>query len=100
MKNTRGIPENAEKDFQAIPADCWPLHGVMGLQVNQPFFRSYSIRSTSICQFKFDRQMSSGAKGQANGLHFAALRDHGWGHVAVFFKMATCSHRQTFSTVP
>ncbi len=37
MKNTTGIPKNAEKGLQAIPADSWPLHDVMGLPVNQLF---------------------------------------------------------------
>ncbi len=76
MKNIRGIPENKEKGLQAIPADSWPLHGVRGPQVSL-FFRSCCIRSTSICEFKFDRQMSSGAYDQAKVLQFAAFRDHG-----------------------
>ncbi len=46
--------------------------------------RSFCIRSTSICEFKFDRQVSSGANDQAKDLQFAAFRDHGWGHVALY----------------
>ncbi len=64
MKN-RGIPENTEKDLQAIPADSWPLHGDRGL-------------------FQFDRKMSSGANDQAKVLKYAAFRDQGWGHVALY----------------
>ncbi len=30
--------------------------------------------------------MNSGANDQAKVLQFAALRDHGWGHIAVFPK--------------
>ncbi len=37
MKNTRGIPENAEKGLQATPADSWPLHGAVRLPVKQRF---------------------------------------------------------------
>ncbi len=73
MKNNRGIPENTEKCLQAIPASSKP-----------GFSRSYCIRSTSICPFKFDRQLSSGANDHAKVLQFAAFRDHGWGHVAVY----------------
>ncbi len=80
MKNTRGILENAGKGLQAIPADSWPLHAVMGLQVNS-FFFSCCMRSTFACQFKFDRQMSSGANDQAKVLQYAAFHDHVWGHV-------------------
>ncbi len=56
------IPENTAKGLQAIPAEFWPLYG-------------------SICEFKFDRQMSSGATDQAKVLQLAAFRDHGLGHV-------------------
>ncbi len=35
--------------------------------------------------------MSSGANDQAKVLQFAAFRDHGWGHVAVY----SSSHNQT-----
>ncbi len=83
MKNTRGIPENAEKGLQAIPADSWRLHGVMGLAVNQVCYRSYCIRSTFICQFKFDRQMNSGFNDQANFIQFSIFLDHDWERVAV-----------------
>ncbi len=38
----------------------------------------------SICEFKFDQQMSSGAKAQAKVLQFEAFGDHGWGHVALY----------------
>ncbi len=34
VKNTRVISGNAEKGLRAITADSWPLHGVMGLEVN------------------------------------------------------------------
>ncbi len=37
MKNTTGVPKNTKKGLQAIPADSWPLYGVMGLPVNQFF---------------------------------------------------------------
>ncbi len=37
MKNTGGILEKAEKGLQAIRADSWPRHGVMGVQVNRLF---------------------------------------------------------------
>ncbi len=84
MKNIRGIPENTEEGLQAIPADSWPLHGVRGLQVSQLFSRSRCIRSTSIFGFKLDRQMSSGVNDQPKLLQFAAFRDHGWGHVALY----------------
>ncbi len=40
------------------------------------------IRSTSICEFKFGQQMSSGANDHAQILQFAAFRDHGGGNVA------------------
>ncbi len=86
MKNTRGILENIEKGLEAIPADSWPLHGVRGLQVSQIFSRSCYIRSTSICEFKFDRQMCSGTNDQAKVLQFAAFHDHVWGHVALYPK--------------
>ncbi len=86
MKNPRGIPENAEKGLQAMPANSWPLHGVRGLHVSQLFSRSCCIRPTPICEFKFDRQMSSGANDQAKVLQFAAFRDHGWGHVALYLR--------------
>ncbi len=76
MKNIRGIPENTEKGLQAIPAESWPLHGVRGLQVGQLF--------SVVVEFKFNRQMSSGANDQANVLQFAAFRDHGGGHVALY----------------
>ncbi len=52
------IPENTKKGIQAIPADSWPLYG-------------------SICEFKFDRQMSGGANDQAKVLQLAAFRDNG-----------------------
>ncbi len=56
-------------------ADSWPLHGAS----SKPYFSlSCCIRCTSICEFKFDRQMSSGATDQANVLQFAIFRDHGW----------------------
>ncbi len=48
------------------------------------FSRSCCIRSTSICELKFDRQMSSGANDQAKVLQFAVFRDHGWEHVALY----------------
>ncbi len=83
MKNIAGIRENTEKGLQAIPADSWPRHGVRGLQVSQ-IVSSCCIRCISICELKFDRQMSSGANDQAKGLQFAAFRDHGWGHVALY----------------
>ncbi len=52
---------------------------------SQPAFsRSCCIRSTSICELKFDRQVRSGANNQANVLQFAAFCDHGWGHVAMY----------------
>ncbi len=64
---------------------CWLLAAarVMVLQVNQLFFIC-CIRSICVWQIKFDRQMSSGANDRANVLPFAAFRDHGWGHVAVY----------------
>ncbi len=83
-KNTRGIPENAEKCLQAIPANSWPLSVVMGLQVNQFFARGCCIRSKSVRRIKFDRKMSCDANDQAKVLRFAALHDHGWGYVAVY----------------
>ncbi len=67
-----------------MPANTWPLHGVRGLQVSQPFSRSCYIGSTYIYELKFDRQMSSGANDQATVLQFAAFRDHDWGHVALY----------------
>ncbi len=83
MKDIRVIPENTEKGLHAMPADFWPLHGVRGVQVSHFFSRSCCIGFSSICKFKFDRQMSSGVNDQANDLQFAAFRDHGWGHVAL-----------------
>ncbi len=49
MKNTRGIPENAEKGIQAVPAHSWPLLGVKGLQVSplSPAFASLNRVVTS-----------------------------------------------------
>ncbi len=38
------------------------------------FFISCCIRSTFICEFKFDRQISSGANDQTTDLQFAACR--------------------------
>ncbi len=82
VKNARGIPENTEKDLPAGPTNSWPQHGVRGFQGSQliPVFAA----STSICEFKFVRQMSSCANDQAKVLQFAAFRDHGWGHVALY----------------
>ncbi len=51
VKNTRGIPENAEKGPQAVSADSWPLHVFMGLQINPLNLFSCCIKSTSISQF-------------------------------------------------
>ncbi len=52
---------------------------------NKPAFsRSSCIRSTFICQFKFDRQTSSGSNDQAKLVQISAFLDHGWGNVAVY----------------
>ncbi len=56
--------------------------GLYGASSKPAFSRTCCIGSTSIFQFKYDRQTSSGANDQANVLQFAAFRDHGWGHVA------------------
>ncbi len=48
------------------------------------FSRSCCMRSTSIYEFQFERQMSSGANDQAKVLQFAAFRDHGLGHVVLY----------------
>ncbi len=48
------------------------------------FSRSCCIRCTSICKFKFNRQMSSNVNDQAKVSQFAAFRDHGLGHVALY----------------
>ncbi len=56
-----------------------------GASSKPTFSRTCGIGFTSICEFEFDRQMSSGANDQANVLQFAAFRDHGWGHVARMF---------------
>ncbi len=77
MKNIGGIPENTEKGLQTIPGNSWPLHGVRGASSKPAFSRSCYIRCTSIFEFKFDRQMSSGANDQAKCLQFADFRDHG-----------------------
>ncbi len=55
-----------------------------GASSNPAFPRSCCIRSKSVCPIKFDRQMSSGANDQAKVLPFAAFRNHGLGHVAVY----------------
>ncbi len=55
-----------------------------GASSKPAFSRSCCMRFTPIRQFKFDRQMSSGANDQAKVLKFAACRDHGWGHVGVY----------------
>ncbi len=80
LKLCRGIPINAEKCLWAIPADSWPLHGVMEPQVNH----NYCIRSQFFYPIKFYQQMSSGANDQAKDLQYSAFRDHGWGHVALY----------------
>ncbi len=36
-EHLREIPEIVEKGPQAILADSWPLHGVVGLKANQLF---------------------------------------------------------------
>ncbi len=54
-----------------------------GTSSKPAFFRSCCIRSTS-CEFKFDRQVSSGANDQEKVLQFAAFHGHGWGHVALY----------------
>ncbi len=81
MKNTRGIPENTEKGHT-----CRLLEAArsQGASSKPAFSRSCCIRSTSICKFKFGRQMSSGANDQVKVLQFAAFHDHGWGHVALY----------------
>ncbi len=84
MEHISEIPENIEKGLQAIPADSWPPHGVKGLQVSHLFSRSCCVRSTSICEFKFDQQMGSVANDQTKVLQFAAFHDHGWGYVALY----------------
>ncbi len=48
------------------------------------FSRRCCIRSTSICQFKFDRQMSGSANNQTKVLQCTASHDYGLGRVAVY----------------
>ncbi len=55
-----------------------------GASSKQAFSRSCCIRSTSICQFKFDRQMRCSANDQTKALQFAASHDYGLGRVAVY----------------
>ncbi len=88
-QNTRGIPENTEKELQTIPADSRPLHGVRGLQVTSFFpyityIHSHIHTFTYMCEFKFDRKISSGAIDQAKVKQSAAFCDDGWGHFALY----------------
>ncbi len=77
MKNTSGIPSNAEKGLQVLPTRSWALRGVMGLQESPLFARLL---------FKVALFGDSGAEDLANDFGIMAggnsLRDI---HVEHFF---------------
>ncbi len=79
MKNPRGIPENAQKGLQAIPVDCWFLHAVIGIQINQPFPVIVAGDPNLFASLNL-----IGANDRAKVLKFATFRDYGWGHVVVY----------------
>ncbi len=54
LKNTTGIPEDAEKYLQAILADSWPLHGVMGLQPSLIFSVVVALNLDLLVSYKLN----------------------------------------------
>ncbi len=73
VTDTQDCVVRMQQGLQAISADTWPLHVVMGLQVIQFFSCNCCIRSTSVYQFKLDRHMSSCENDQTIFLQFPAL---------------------------